>query len=30
MTIKEIIRILKKDGWYEVGQDGSHRQLAPV
>ena len=27
MTIKEIIRMLKKVGWYEVGQDGSHRQF---
>ena len=27
MTVKEIIKILKKDGWYEVSQDGSHRQF---
>mgnify|MGYP000930768921 CR=1 FL=1 len=26
MKIREIITLLKKDGWYEVGQDGSHRQ----
>ena len=27
MTVKEIIKILKKDGWYEVRQDGSHKQF---
>lgn len=27
MTVKEIIKILKKDGWYDVSQDGSHRQF---
>jgi len=27
MTAREIIRILHKDGWYEVNQEGSHLQL---
>ena len=27
MTVNEIIKILKKDGWYDVSQDGSHRQF---
>ena len=27
MDSREIIRRLKKDGWYEVSQAGSHRQL---
>jgi predicted RNA binding protein YcfA (HicA-like mRNA interferase family) len=27
MNSREIIRILKKDGWYEVGQVGSHVQF---
>jgi len=24
---KEIISILKKDGWYQVNQEGSHKQF---
>lgn len=27
MTAREILKILHKDGWYEVDQDGSHMQL---
>lgn len=27
MTAREILKILHKDGWYEVDQDGSHLQL---
>ena len=27
MTAREIIRILHKDGWYEVNQEGAHLQL---
>jgi len=27
LTPKEILNILKKDGWYEVSQKGSHVQL---
>ncbi len=27
MTAKEILKILKKDGWVEKSQKGSHRQL---
>jgi len=27
MTVREIVRILKKDGWYEVNQEGSHIQM---
>lgn len=27
MTAREILKILRKDGWYEVDQDGSHLQL---
>lgn len=27
MTAKEILKILKKDGWYEVNTVGSHIQL---
>lgn len=27
MNSKEIIKALKKDGWVEVGQKGSHVQL---
>ncbi|MBW2291893.1 MAG: type II toxin-antitoxin system HicA family toxin [Deltaproteobacteria bacterium] len=27
MGSKEIIRALKKDGWFEVGQKGSHVQF---
>jgi len=27
MTAREILKILHKDGWFEVDQDGSHSQL---
>lgn len=27
MTAREILKILHKDGWYEIDQDGSHLQL---
>lgn len=27
MTSREIIRKLKADGWYEVSQEGSHKQF---
>lgn len=27
LTAKEVLEILKKDGWYEVAQKGSHVQL---
>lgn len=27
MDSREVIRILKQDGWYEVGQMGSHKQF---
>lgn len=27
MKAKEILKILKEDGWYEVAQKGSHVQL---
>jgi len=27
MTVKEIIKILAKDGWYQVTQHGSHMQF---
>ncbi|MCX6346643.1 MAG: type II toxin-antitoxin system HicA family toxin [Actinobacteria bacterium] len=27
MKIREIIRIIKKDGWFMVSQKGSHRQF---
>lgn len=27
MNAKEVLKILKKDGWYEVNQVGSHKQL---
>ncbi|KAA6326341.1 hypothetical protein EZS27_024536 [termite gut metagenome] len=26
-TVREIIRIIKKDGWYENRQKGSHKQF---
>ena len=26
MKVKEIIRIIEKDGWYAVRQKGSHKQ----
>ena len=27
MTAREILKILRQDGWYDVDQDGSHLQL---
>ena len=27
MKTKEIISVIKKDGWYQVAQKGSHRQF---
>ena len=27
MKVREILRILRKDGWFVVRQTGSHRQL---
>lgn len=27
MKVREILKILKQDGWYEVGQIGSHRHF---
>lgn len=24
MTVREILKILRKDGWYEINQEGSH------
>jgi len=27
MTVKELMRVLRNDGWYEVGQVGSHIQM---
>lgn len=27
ITFREIVKILKKDGWYQVGQSGSHVQF---
>lgn len=27
MTARELLKILYKDGWYKVDQDGSHMQL---
>lgn len=27
MTSRDILKILRKDGWYIVDQDGSHAQL---
>ena len=27
MTVKEVIRMLKKEGWFELRQNGSHRQF---
>lgn len=27
MTPKELVRLLKKNGWYEVKQEGSHLKL---
>lgn len=27
MTVREILKILHKDGWYNLNQEGSHVQL---
>jgi len=27
MTVREILKILRKDGWYVVNQEGSHLQM---
>lgn len=27
MKVKEIISLIKKDGWYQVTQKGSHKQF---
>jgi predicted RNA binding protein YcfA (HicA-like mRNA interferase family) len=27
MKVKEIIKIIEKDGWFEVRQKGSHKQF---
>ena len=27
MKVREMLKMLHKDGWYEVDQDGSHIQL---
>lgn len=27
MKVKEVIRIIESDGWYEVRQKGSHKQF---
>lgn len=27
MTSKELIKLIKKDGWYQVAQKGSHAQF---
>lgn len=27
MTAREILKVLHKDGWYDLDQDGSHLQL---
>lgn len=27
MKVKQVIRLLKEDGWHQVGQRGSHRQF---
>lgn len=27
MNYREILKILQKDGWYQVRQEGSHRQF---
>ena len=26
MKVREVIRVIEKDGWYFVSQEGSHRQ----
>ncbi len=25
--VKEILKMLKEDGWYKIGQEGSHRHF---
>lgn len=27
MTVREILKVLHKDGWYDFNQEGSHVQL---
>ena len=27
MTVREIIKLIESDGWYQVRQKGSHRQF---
>lgn len=27
VSVKQILKVLKKDGWYQVSQVGSHRQF---
>jgi Predicted periplasmic or secreted lipoprotein len=27
MKVKEVLRLLREDGWYLVNQEGSHRQF---
>ncbi len=27
MTSKELVKLIKKDGWYQVSQKGSHAQF---
>ena len=27
MTVRDMMKILRKDGWYVVGQEGSHIQM---
>lgn len=27
MTSKELVKLIKKDGWYQVAQKGSHAQF---
>jgi predicted RNA binding protein YcfA (HicA-like mRNA interferase family) len=27
MKVREVLRLLREDGWYLVNQDGSHRQF---
>jgi len=27
MKVREVMRLLRKDGWFEVARRGSHRQL---